>query len=83
MQQMYYCPTCRALVPYGAQFCQHCGSLLYWQQQTQPPPVYQQPVNYQQQAPHYYQRVVSICVECQYQNQHEVDHNGEAVVQCQ
>ncbi len=27
--------------------------------------------------------VVSVCVKCQHQNQHEVDHNGEATVTCQ
>ena len=27
--------------------------------------------------------VVSVCVKCQYQNHHEVDHNGEATVMCQ
>jgi hypothetical protein len=48
MQQMYYCPTCRALVYYGSRFCQYCGNQLYWQQQV--PPYYQwQPPYYQQQ----------------------------------
>lgn len=27
--------------------------------------------------------VVSVCVKCQHQNEHEVDHNGEATVTCQ
>ncbi len=27
--------------------------------------------------------VVSVCVKCKHQNQHEVDHNGEATVTCQ
>ncbi len=53
MQQTYYCPTCRAPVPYGAQFCQYCGNQLHWQSQSNPPPIYQQPPSYQQQQVYY------------------------------
>jgi hypothetical protein len=28
-------------------------------------------------------KVVSICVKCEHQNKHEVDHNGQATVTCQ
>lgn len=27
--------------------------------------------------------VVSVCVKCRHQNEHEVDHNGEATITCQ
>lgn len=45
MQQTYSCPNCGAQVAFGARFCTSCGTPLNWptQQQTQPPPVYQQP----------------------------------------
>ena len=44
MQQWYQCPRCGAQVAFGARFCTNCGTQLNWstQQQTQPPPVYQQ-----------------------------------------
>ena len=45
MQQWYQCPRCGAQVAFGTRFCTNCGTQLNWQtqQQTQPPPVYQQP----------------------------------------
>lgn len=48
MQQWYQCPRCSAQVAYGTRFCGNCGTTLNWQQQT--PPVYQAPLNYQQQG---------------------------------
>ncbi|MBM3142970.1 MAG: zinc ribbon domain-containing protein [Chloroflexi bacterium] len=44
MQQWYQCPRCGAPVAFGARFCGNCGTQLNWpaQQQTQPPPVYQE-----------------------------------------
>ncbi|MBM3142972.1 MAG: zinc ribbon domain-containing protein [Chloroflexi bacterium] len=44
MQQWYQCPRCGAPVAFGCRFCTNCGTQLNWptQQQTQPPPVYQQ-----------------------------------------
>jgi len=60
MQQWYQCPKCGAPVTFGVKFCGNCGVQLNWPtQQTQPPPVYQQPANYQQQVqltPSYHQQ---------------------------
>ena len=56
MQQMYYCPTCRQQVSYGLRFCGNCGNALTWEQRTPSPPIYQQPINDQQQVPHYQQQ---------------------------
>lgn len=46
MQQRYSCPNCGSPVFFGARFCTSCGISLSWptQQQAQPPPVYQRPV---------------------------------------
>lgn len=41
MQQTCRCPRCSGAVAFGARFCANCGTPLQWQQQTQPPPVYQ------------------------------------------
>ena len=48
MQPMYNCPQCGKPVPYGAQYCENCGTQITWpaQPQQQQPP-YQQP-SYQQ-----------------------------------
>jgi len=36
MQQMYYCPNCRAPVAYGQTQCSNCKTVLNWQaSQTQ------------------------------------------------
>ena len=93
MQQGYQCPRCGAQVAFGVRFCGSCQTPLNWpapqqptvQQSPSPPP--QQPAQYQQQyqqqVPPNYQQASSICVKCQYQNNHGVDHNGEATVRCQ
>jgi hypothetical protein len=83
MQQWYQCPRCGAQLSYGAQFCVNCGQPLNWQQPQPPQQQYQQTPQYQQQAPPSYQQSSSICVNCQHQNYHGVDHNGEATVRCQ
>ena len=56
MQQTYYCPTCGQQVSYGLRFCGNCGNPLTWKQQTPPSPIYQQPVNYEQQVSPSYQQ---------------------------
>jgi hypothetical protein len=90
MQQWYQCPRCGAQVAFGTRFCGNCQTPLNWPTQQQPPPQYQPPPQqqyqqpqYQQQAPPNYQQSSSICVNCQHQNYHGVDHNGEATVRCQ
>ena len=44
MQHQYQCSNCGAPVAFGMRFCGNCGLQLNWptQQQTQPPPNYQQ-----------------------------------------
>lgn len=45
IQQWFQCPRCGVPVAFGVRFCGNCGTQLNWptQQQTQSPPVYQQP----------------------------------------
>jgi len=55
MQQMYYCPNCRAQVAYGQPYCANCNTVLNWpsaptqSQYQSSPDQYQQQWNQQQQ----------------------------------
>ena len=88
MQPTYYCPSCKSIVAYGAANCQYCGCQLVWQQQPQPQPPVQsydtsgQKQNYTIRVTSQNQNVTSVCVKCQNQNSHQVDHNGDATVTC-
>jgi len=55
MQQTFQCYRCGARNYVGTQSCWHCGITFTWQT-TQSPPIYQQPVNYQQQSSSFYQQ---------------------------
>lgn len=63
MQQIYYCPNCKAKIDFGTKLCVDCGTPLNWNQfkppaDPTPPHQYQQqvPPNNQQNAPPQYQQ---------------------------
>jgi hypothetical protein len=96
MQQFYTCPYCGNQVTYGTPSCWYCNGLLTWQpqqplykqtdgyvqEQVSPLPIQQQ-LNRQQQVPSGGRGTTSVCINCEFQNSHDVDHNGDATVTCQ
>ena len=76
------CPNCKASVQNTMVSCPNCHVLLPWPTQQQATQQYQQQLNHQQQAPSGGRRTVSVCINCEFQNNHDVDHNGDATVTC-